>query len=474
MKFRYKVLLINLILLSIGIGIVGYFMIRKNFRLAFDAQTKMAIEENNLLQATLEYRMLEILNSDSSGFVYQIKDLSADVMGKLGGNNEGVYIIYNGELLVSTDEKGDIAACPEALFEAGIIGKKHYMVTEEEGSHYLYTCATSLIQEKTMNIINRRDVTEVYTLVEQQRRYFAILLLIVVSVSAFAMFIISYLLTKPLEKLKHASERFGQGDYESRVSIQSSDEVGALAGTFNQMADSVCDHMEELQGMVRRQEQFVADFTHEIKTPMTAIIGYADTIRSKELSRENQIMAASYIFHEGKRLEDMSMKLFDFIYTKQRTLDVQPVSVRRLLEEVKESVEPMLEGKEQTLECVTVDGEISGEISLLKSAFINLIDNARKASKKGATIRFVGEKTEDGICIFVQDFGVGISEEHLKRICDEFYMVDKSRSRSEGGAGLGLSLASLIFECHHAKLTIESRLGVGTTMRVEFYEKQED
>ncbi len=470
MKFRYKVLLINLILLSIGIGIVGFFMIRKNFRLAFDAQTKMAIEENNLLQATLEYRMLDILNEGSFNFNYQLKNICTDVMGKLGGSNEGVYIIYDGEMLVNTDKN----PCPEVLLNSSVIGRKQYVVMQEEDRYFLYACVTNLIQEKTMNIINRRDVTDIYALAEQQRQYFVILLLIVVAASAGAMFVISYLLTKPLEKLKDASERFGYGDYESRVNIKSSDEVGTLAGSFNQMADAVCEHMDELQGMVTRQEQFVADFTHEIKTPMTTIIGYADTIRSKELNRENQIMAADYIFHEGKRLEDMSMKLFDFIYMKQRKLDLQPLSVRKLMEEIRESVEPMLSGRKQTLHCEIPDGVIMGDISLLKSAFINLIDNAKKASKMGAEIRFTGKKTEDKISIMVQDFGVGISEEHLQRICDEFYMVDKSRSRSEGGAGLGLSLASLIFECHDTRLMIESTVGVGTKMWVEFYEKQED
>ena len=84
------------------------------------------------------------------------------------------------------------------------------------------------------------------------------------------------------------------------------------------MAQAVSDHVDELNDMVHRREQFVADFTHEIKTPMTSIIGYADTMRSLELPREEQIMALGYIFSEGKRLESMSNKLFDLIYLRQR------------------------------------------------------------------------------------------------------------------------------------------------------------
>ena len=118
-----------------------------------------------------------------------------------------------------------------------------------------------------MNIINARDITETYQLVENERRYFVLLLGIVVLCCTVAVFVITYLLTKPLETLNRAAKKFGEGDYESRVHLRSHDEVGTLAQTYNQMADAVCEHMDELQGMVTRQEQFVADFTHEVKTP---------------------------------------------------------------------------------------------------------------------------------------------------------------------------------------------------------------
>ena len=85
MKFRYKVVIINIILLSLGIGTVGFFMIHRNFQLALDAQIKTSIEENNLLQSTIEYRLLDTINSSPSNLVYQMKNLSADVVGKMGG-----------------------------------------------------------------------------------------------------------------------------------------------------------------------------------------------------------------------------------------------------------------------------------------------------------------------------------------------------------------------------------------------------
>ena len=119
-----------------------------------------------------------------------------------------------------------------------------------------------------------------------------------------------------------------------------------------------------------------------------------------------------------------------------------------------------------------------GDSSLLKTAFVNLLDNARKASSAGSTISFRGELISDNTsesdtgnssyAFTVEDHGIGIAEEDINKICDEFYMVDKSRSRSEGGAGLGLSLVSAILKEHSADLNIESELGVGTKMIVTF------
>ena len=226
--------------------------------------------------------------------------------------------------------------------------------------------------------------------------------------------------------------------------------------------------------MVTRQEQFVADFTHELNTPMTSIIGYADTLRSRELTREQQIMAASYIFSEGQRLEAMSMKLFEFIYTKQHRITPKKLNLRKLMEEVRSSITPLLSSKNITLTIKDLNCYIDGDLDLLKSAFINLVDNARKASKEGGEIIFSCHQGDDTAILTVKDFGVGIPKEHLDKICDAFYMVDKSRSRKDGGAGLGLSLAALIFDAHNASMKVESQVGEGTEFRISFPLYQEE
>lgn len=467
MKFRYKVLIINMIVISIGLGTIGYFMILKNFNLAMNQQIENSVEENNLFQASIEYELLSLMNTNSYSknvLLERVVEGSKNVYSNLSANSSHLYVAYDSEIIYSSTEE----LCDEALWSSVDVGKKNYIIEEKEGRYYIYVSSCTLLMDKKLNIVNSRDITSIYTMMEQQSNYYKLLLISVLVVCSIFMYILSTLLTKPLEALQKVSESFGRGDYDARAAISSKDEIGSLADTYNTMADSVVDHMDELKNMVARQEQFVADFTHELKTPMTSIIGYADTLRSREMPRSQQIMAASYIFSEGQRLEAMSMKLFEFIYTKQHSLNTKKLSIKRLMDTVAVSVEPMLTVKSITLDTACTEDFISGDIDLLRSAFINLIDNGRKASLEGSTIRFTAQATDTHVTLTVQDFGTGIPEEHLSKIWDAFYMVDKSRSRKEGGAGLGLSLAALIFDSHKATVEVSSTMGQGTRFAITF------
>ena len=333
MKFRYKVLFTNLILLSLGLGLVGYFMIHKNFELAKQTQLKNAIVQNNLVQSSVEYELLQLLNSDSenatsqtidnavsqttdnsksikssditaSSIAAQLPQIGSRVSSSVRTKDSFFYIYYDGNR-VYTDDKSQVDI-NETLFNDLTTGNKNYLINIEDEKHYIYVTSQSVIDEKNLWIISKCDASEAYSLLDEQIKYFRLIIVVILIAESVAMYFISRYMTKPLEKLNRVSEEIAQGDYATRVNVKSHDEIGLLAQKFNIMAQAVSDHVDELNDMVHRREQFVADFTHEIKTPMTSIIGYADTMRSLELPREEQIMALGYIFSEGKRLESMS------------------------------------------------------------------------------------------------------------------------------------------------------------------------
>lgn len=464
MKFKYKVLFTNIILLSIGLGIAGFLIIRNNYRSALEAQIKAATETNNYMQNSIECRLLETVKEYK--LPNFINGIAKQTYPDVPDSGSAMYVFYNYKCVYQSSEI--FANGLNDLIDSTSYGQKKYLIVENENHHYIYVASCSLLNESFLHVVTQSDITDVYDNVRLQNNYLIILMSIIIIVDSIAMYIICFFLLRPLEKLNKMSKKVSDGDYDERVVVKSGDEIGELADTFNVMADSVEDHIKELNDLVARQDQFVADFTHEIKTPMTSIMGYADTIRSRDLPRETEIMAASYIFNEGKRLEAICRKLFDFIYTKQYGISPVKTSVKKVMSDVTESIRPNAEKKNITINTVTKDLYINGDSDLLKSAFINLSDNAIKASAEGDTIDFIAESDDSFVSVSVIDRGIGIPEEHLSKICDEFYTVNKSRSRQEGGAGLGLSLAALVFKCHDADFHIESKQGEGTTMTVKF------
>ena len=465
MKFRYKVLIINMLLLSAVLLAVGYVILKRSYELALDTQIENAVLENNLAEASIEYSLLSVINSPRYDLDSELASISGQVYAGMMSDTSDLIILYSGNQVFSSEENIII---PDDLILQVDNNIKNYIITEEGGKLFIYIASFCKIDKGILNIITRRDITGLKRFVKKSINDYRSLSLIILTSATVIIYIISYFLTRPLEKLNNVTDAFARGSYSERSSIKGHDEVALLSDKFNRMADSVETHIDELNDMIKRRDQFVADFTHEIKTPMTAIIGYADTMRSTDLDEDQQLMALNYIFSEGKRLEDMSMKLFDLIYLKSNTIDKKPISAVSFGNDIVNSVKPILSADDISLKYEFEQGIITGDRELLKTVFINLIDNARKASSKGSRVIFKGDKKGEFYCFTVQDFGVGIEEKDLSRICDEFYMVDKSRSRKKGGAGLGLSLASLILNRHDADMKIESTPNVGTTFKIYF------
>lgn len=224
--------------------------------------------------------------------------------------------------------------------------------------------------------------------------------------------------------------------------------------------------MEALKETADRREEFIASFAHELKTPLTAIIGYADMLRSKEMAPKARFTAAGYIFSEGKRLESLSLKLLDIIVAGRQDIERKRYDAAYLLREISAVTVPSVTDSGMKLEVYWENGEVKVEPDLFKTLLINLIDNARKASKRGQTIELFGKKTPEGYAFCVRDHGSGMKAEELSKITEPFYMIDKSRSRAQNGAGLGLTLCSKIAELHGTALEYESELGKGTTVKV--------
>ena len=478
MKFKYKILAINIILLSVATAVTGFFMVQKNFKMTLNNQINYALEESNFIQANIEINLLSNIYSSSEAINMLLYEILNNINDGLS-NDEVEFNVYLNDEAVSYYSYKDITFdIPVALADKTEYGIKYYSIEYEDGLYNIYTIYhLTLPNNNKLSIITKRNISDVYELKNEQINFYEIMLATVLIISSIIMYIICTLMTKPLSTLAETTEKFADGDFTTRSIIRGTDEIAVLSEKYNYMADSIENHIDELNDMVKRREQFVADFTHEIKTPMTSIIGYADTIRSKELSRQNQIMAADYIFSEGKRLEEMSIKLFDLIYLNNNELTLIPISAATLGADIIKSVAPSFNKAGITISSSFDDALLNGDTYLLQSAFIKLLDNARKATVQAemSNVEFTGtyDKGNNKYIFKVKDYGIGISEENMKNIYDEFFMVDKSRSRRNGGAGLGLSIVNVILKKHFAEINVSSKYGEFTEFTVVFKDASE-
>lgn len=456
MKFSYKILLSCIITMAAAMGIGGYFFVNDVFQASMEREIEQAADENSILQFAFETAALNIPAKYDLLQNSAIKEIGAN----LEKSGQGT-----GRLLRLSDENREVLYTSEEFVEDRELlnsieeQTRVYRVIHPDEHYYIQTGAEITALDRTLYLETMRDITGVY---EERTRGFSVyrnLTLLILVVSSVIMFFIATWLTRPIRLLTQAARKMTDGDYGCRAEQVSRDEMGQLTQDFNHMAGVLEENIRELEEEVQAREDFIAAFSHELKTPLTAVIGYADLLRSRKLDDEKHFLSANYIYTEGKRLEAMSLRLLDIIVTKRGQPEPQNVDVKVLFDYLGD----MYRGKEEHPFTFRYEpGHIRGETDLLKSVLLNLADNACKASDPGKPIEVYGENRTEGYYFAVKDYGVGISPEHCRRITEAFYMVDKSRSRSHNGAGLGLALCAEILKIHGSSLEITSTPGEGS------------
>ena len=212
-------------------------------------------------------------------------------------------------------------------------------------------------------------------------------------------------------------------------------------------------------------------FAHELKTPMTSIIGFSDLLRQGNLDENSRMMAADYIHSEGHRLERLSFKLLELLLLKKDELELKRVRLNVFVAEIERALSPALKAKGIRLVCRGEHQRAVFEPDLVKSVLYNLVDNASKAMDGGGIIAVQAVSILDGCQFHVVDNGHGMEQEELSKITEAFYRVDKARARSQGGAGLGLALCKQIVELHDGSINFTSVPGKGTHVTVTLYGK---
>ncbi len=312
-------------------------------------------------------------------------------------------------------------------------------------------------------------LTEVQKEVNEVRFKIGLASLIVIGLVIAISLQVSRQIAKPITRIAQGVREIQSGNLDRKIEITSRDEIGQLASAFNSMMEKLKSDILQLRKLERVRSEFLANVSHELRTPIFSIQGFIETLLDGaiddpavnrdflEKARQHTIRLNNLLndLIEISRIESGDMKM------SFRYFDIEDF-LKQVVDEMKSEAEK--KGIDlRYLENKSRDVEALGDKERLKQVMINLIDNALKYTDSGGKADVYFEDGENLVKVFVKDTGCGIAQEHIPRIFERFYRVDKDRSREVGGTGLGLAIVKHIVEAHKGELIVQSELKKGST-----------
>ena len=442
MKLRYKLLLmmlaVFLLLLCGGTGIV----IQQSFLSAIQTGTDRALTEAAIISSALYQRA---------------KDLEIQPLRDEMEKQNAFYSAQGVKLILLKDGltlQGEAMPAPEIL-------------PDKDTRRYMLKDKTLLIAQQlsdTLTLVYERDLTSLYT---NRDRLLSLALLLCLAGSALitiSAILIAKVIMRPIDKLQLAAGKIAAGDYTVSLPTKGQDETAELARQFEKMAKAVMERESELKDQAERKQLFIDSLAHEMRTPLTAVMGYAMYLQSVNASEEERQKALQYIAAEAKRLKNLDETLMNLTRMAHDGVALEPVNIEDLLEKAVNQAKPLYDQKSVSLAVIAENGAWQADEPLLMLIAGNLLQNALTASKPGDTVTITG--TANGLA--VADQGIGMTKEQLQRACEPFYKADKARTRKAGGAGLGLTLTKQAANMLHAQLSLSSAPSKGTTAGISF------
>ncbi|MBK5243331.1 HAMP domain-containing sensor histidine kinase [Clostridium sp.] len=413
----------------IMILITGLFIFLEIEAVSFSFKMDIEREIEALQNINLEYanslaNSIEMLENHTDESDSVLKFVAKNLYTSMS-NHHVIYqvlskdnVIYNSRLLNLNKN------LPE-LPEAEQIFLEYY---QEDQKNYIVITSSVEIYDQSYFISTILGVTEVYAQRDTLVQRYSLLLLIILTLLALGL----YLLVKSFEKNVRISEKIAQVEAASKI-----------------------------------QEEFTASFAHECRTPLTSIIGYSDMLLTMDLNKEEQIESLEYILGEGKRLERLINQMMVLTNLRDDEITIENVEIQSLLSETYNLLNNQMQLKGINFTVEYEPGTILGVEDLYLSILINILDNARKAVEYKGNIYLSGKHTSTTYKIVIKDDGCGMDSKVLEKMMEPFYMADQSRTRREGGAGLGMAIVSRIVKRLDIHLEVESTVDKGTTFTLD-------
>lgn len=433
--------------------------------------TKSLSQQKQNLLTQQEYILQQIVND--MALVYQSRPLGIPMIVNQYGNR----YLANGLLMQVTkgSEKVYSSFSDGTVFENTNTTDRISEIKQIDGSRYFVVQAGLPAPFESYGTVLAFPIQSFFDNWHNTIFVINILCCAVSAVTAMVLYGVLKALTKPIQDLNLAAVRFGKGDLSTRIEKITQDEIGETAHNFNIMAQQISTQMRSLADAAQEKQNFIDDFSHEMRTPLTAIRGYSQYMQRARITDEEYYATLEIIDHNARRLQNLSESMLALsLSEKHSDMDFAPVNLAQVLENIVLSYQPKLKQCGVVLKTYTDSNVfINGNFALVESLVGNLVDNAINACNADSTKtdRQVAVnicRGNDTVTVTVQDNGIGMDDETLAKIHQPFYRQDKARSRQNGGAGLGGSITKKIADLHNAQISYTSAPGVGTTAKIQF------
>lgn len=298
------------------------------------------------------------------------------------------------------------------------------------------------------------------------------LLLICCLFAAITALILGLILTwifKPLTSVSKISRKIAGGHYAERINVKGRNELATMADDFNSMAHEIERQISVLEDEAVSKQQFIDNFAHEIRTPLTSIYGYAEYMQKAPVKAEEIIDSTQFIMDSADHMKNIANSLLELATLRNYTPVKSEIQISTVFEDVKHTLKKAMSEKAIKLICESGDEVLYGQYDLIKSLLVNLCLNSINACpRENGVLMLKSERLGKTIILSITDNGCGIPKESLSKVTEPFYRVDKVRSREQGGAGLGLALCQQIVLAHGAEMTVTSELEKGTNVSITF------
>lgn len=455
LRFREKTYLITLVLfllfLNTGIFSLAYYTYDNNM----DAAEELCREEERVISEAFA-KDCEYLNYNSSkralmktycDFYYD-NDIRLMFFEESAFSEGGNYICSNLPSGIAPPNIGESSTQRSD-------GKRYFTMTQKIDNGEI-----AIVYAKDVSYLDEdfKNISVVFVLTS----LFASVLL------ALCLFVVLRKLSQPLEKLRTTAGEIADGNFESRADDSGSDEFSLLAKDFNRMAEHIGTQMNALEENAKTKQRMLDNLAHEMRTPLTSIRGYAEYLRDANIGEEEKIEAVEFIISESERLKAIGERMLDEAFIRENKIIPEQVNLGELIFGAVKKLTVKAANAGVALRADANEIFLNCDKLLTELLITNLADNAIKACRGRGTVIIGCEREAGATRIFVADNGVGMTEEQLAHITEPFYRTDKSRSRDEGGTGLGLSLCQRIADAHGAELKFESEPEKGTKAVVTF------